>query len=52
MCGISPDKYPEKIIEKILKDQLEEYFEKHSPLSKYKSGFRRRYSCEAAITMY
>ena len=39
----------EKIIEKIVKDQLKEYFEKHSLLSKYESGFRKRYSCETAI---
>ena len=32
----------EKIIEKIVKDQLEEYFEKHSLLSKYQSGFKKR----------
>ena len=39
----------EKIIEKIVKDQLEEYFEKHSLLSKYQSGFRKRFSYETAI---
>ena len=36
----------EKIIEKIVNDQFEEYFEKHSLLSKYQPGFRKRYSCE------
>ena len=36
--------------EKIVNDQLEEYFEKHSLLSKYQSGFRKRYSCETAIS--
>ena len=39
----------EKIIEKIVKDQLEEYFEKHSLLSKYQSGFRMRYSGQTPI---
>ena len=33
----------EKIIEKIVKDRLEEYFEKHSLLSKSQSSFRKRY---------
>ena len=28
---------------------MEKYFEKHSLLSKYQSGFRKRYSCETAI---
>ena len=41
----------EKIIERIVKDQLEGYFEKHSLLSKYQSGFRKGYSCETAINL-
>ena len=39
----------EKINETIVKNQMEEYFEKQNLLSKYQSGFRKRYSCEAAI---
>ena len=39
----------EKITEKIVKDQLEENSEKHNLLSKYQSGFRKRFSCETAI---
>ena len=39
----------EKIFENIVKDQLEEYSEKHSLLSKYQSGFRKKYSCETGI---
>ena len=38
-----------KTCEKIVTNQLEEYFEKHTLLSKYQSGFRKEYSCETAI---
>lgn len=39
----------EKVIEKIVKNQLEEYMEQHRLLSRFQSGFRKKYSCETAI---
>lgn len=39
----------EKIIEKVVKEQLEQYLESKKILSKYQSGFRKKFSCETAI---
>lgn len=39
----------EKILEKVVKEQLEEYLETHNILSKYQSGFRKKFSCETAV---
>lgn len=39
----------EKILEKIIKEQLENYMEINNLLSKYQSGFRKKYSCETTV---
>lgn len=39
----------EKILEKVVKEQLEKYIEKNTLLSKYQSGFRKKFSCETAV---
>lgn len=39
----------EKILEKVVKDQIEKYFETHKLISKYQSGFRKKFSCETTV---
>ena len=43
----------EKILAKIVKKkQLEQYLENNNILSKYQSGFKKRYSCETAVNYF
>lgn len=39
----------EKIMEQVVKEQLEQYMESNKILSKYQSGFRKKYSCETTV---
>ena len=39
----------EKVLETVVKQQLENYMEENNLLSKYQSGFRKKFSCETAV---
>lgn len=39
----------EKLMEKVVKEQLEQYMESYGLLSKYQSGYRKKFSCETAV---
>ena len=39
----------EKVLETVVKYRLENYMEENNLLSKYQSGFRRKFSCETAV---
>lgn len=39
----------EKILEKVVKKQLDKFIEDNAIISKYQSGFRKKYSCETAV---
>lgn len=41
----------EKLLETIVKDQLVEYVEKHSLLTKWQSGYRKKHSCEISLNI-